>query len=423
MNGTIKLVAPLVAALAIAACSSGNSSNVPAAGSQTVGSPSSRIPQWQARHLARATCPQVVGKPSCFALQIIKNGAPPPCSPTSTCGFTATQLEAAYDLTPSLGLGSGTKVAVIEAGDLSSAATDLATYRSEYGLGTASFFKYNENGQQSNYPPSCEDYGWCVETALDIEMVSASCPKCTIYLMEAKNNSTDGISDFETAEAEAVTLGATIVSNSWGCYGSWDCGDTNFGSYFSSPGIAYLASSGDGAYNQFGGPGALASVVAVGGTQLEKSGTTFTETVWNDASAGCASPSEVGSPGVPKPAWQHDPDCTYRTDADIAAQAGVSPGVAVYTSLYGGWFGVGGTSVASPLLAGVVALKGNAANMQSGKRFWEMHDGKVARRLHYISSGNDGSCGGEYLCTAGTNQFETYSGPAGWGTPKGIKAF
>ena len=40
--------------------------------------------------------------------------------------------------------------------------------------------------------------------------------------------------------------------------------------------------------------------------------------------------------------------------------------------------------------------------------------------LNAITSGNDGSCGGSYLCTAGTNQFKTYSGPAGWDTPKGI---
>ncbi len=419
MNGTIKLVAPLVAALAIAACSSGSSSNVPAAGSQT-GSPSTRIPQWQAQHLARATCPQVVGKPSCFALQILKNGAPP-CSPTTTCGFTATQLEAAYDLTPHLGSGSGMKVALIEAGDLSTAATDLSTYRSEYGLGTASFFKYNQSGQQSNYPPTCNDFGWCVETALDIEMVSASCPKCTIYLMEANSS---GTSDLEATEAEAVTLGATILSNSWGCYGSWDCGDTNFGNYFNSPGVAYLASSGDGAYDTFGGPGALGSVVAVGGTQLAKSGTTYTETVWSGASAGCSSPSEVGSPGVPKPSWQHDPDCTYRTDADISAQAGVSPGVAEYCACNGGWFGVGGTSVASPLLAGVVGIKGNASswNANGGERFWTLSHRKL-RKLHKILTGNDGSCGGEYLCTAGTNQFGQYSGPAGWGTPKGDKDF
>ncbi len=251
-------------------------------------------------------------------------------------------------------------------------------------------------------------------------MVSASCPKCTIYLMEANSN---GTSDLETANAEAATLGATIVSNSWGCYGSWDCGDTNFANYFNTPGVAFLASSGDGGYDQFGGPGALANVVAVGGTQLEKSGTTFTETVWNGASAGCASPSEVGSPGVPKPSWQHDPDCTYRTDADISAQAGISPGVAEYCACNGGWFGVGGTSVASPLLAGVIALKGNPATLHSGKHFWKLKDRKVNRWLHYISSGNDGSCGGTYLCTAGTNQDETYSGPGGWGSPKGINAF
>ena len=155
-------------------------------------------------------------------------------NPSATCGFTATQLEAAYGLTPSLGNGSGVKVALIEAGDLSSAATDLSTYRTAYGLGTASFFKYNENGQQSNYPASCTNYGWCVETALDIDMVSASCPKCTIYLMEAKDQTS--ISDFEKAEAEAVTLGATIVSNSWSCPDNWDCGDTNFGNYFNNAG-------------------------------------------------------------------------------------------------------------------------------------------------------------------------------------------
>ncbi|MBV8345588.1 MAG: hypothetical protein JO190_11465, partial [Candidatus Eremiobacteraeota bacterium] len=165
MNGTIKLVAPLVAALAIAACSSGGTSNVPTAGaSQTMGSASTRIPEWQAKGLARAVCPQVAHKPSCLVLQSLI--VPAGCNPTSTCGFTAQDLETAYNLTPLLGNGSGTKVAVIEAGDLASAATDLSSYRTAYGLGTASFFKYNENGQQSNYPPSCQLYNWCLETAL-----------------------------------------------------------------------------------------------------------------------------------------------------------------------------------------------------------------------------------------------------------------
>jgi len=421
VNGSLKLVAPLLAALAIAACNAGGSSNMPAASGVSQGAPLTYkvTPQWMVQHQAKTACPQVVGKPTCLALQTTQNGIPPPCNPTSSCGFTAQQLEAAYNLTSELGGGAGTKVAVIEAGDLSSASSDLATYRTEYGLGTASFFKYNESGQQSNYPPSCGNYGWCLETALDIDMVSASCPQCTIYLMEAKG----GISDFEKAEAEAVTLGATILSNSWICYGSWDCGDSNFPNYFNTSGIAYLASSGDAAYDNIGGPSVLGSVVAVGGTQLHLSGSSYTETIWNDAGAGCSTSSIVGSPGVPKPSWQKDPSCANRTDSDVSAESGCQPGVAVYISSYGGWTGVCGTSVASPFLAGVIALRGNASGFNGGEQFWKLKKKKLKKEIHYISSGNDGSCGGSYLCTAGTHQFKTYSGPGGWGTPNKDTAF
>jgi hypothetical protein len=413
----LKLVAPLLAALAIAACNAGGSSNVPASAGGASGA-LKQVPQWQAQHQARAACPQVVGKPTCLALQVEKNGIVPLCSPSSSCGFTAAQLESAYNLTSKLGNGSGTKVAVIEAGDLSAASTDLSTYRTQYGLGTASFFKYNETGQQSNYPPNCTGYGWCLETDLDIDMVSAACPKCTIYLMEAKG----GISDFEAAEAEAVTLGATILSNSWICYGSYDCGDTNFQNFFNTPGIAYLASSGDSGYNSIGGPSVLDSVIAIGGTQLEVSGSHFTESVWNGAGAGCANATEVGT-AVPKPSWQHDPSCTSRTDSDVSLESGCSPGVAVYIGIYGGWTGVCGTSVASPFTAGVIALAGNASSLNGGERFWKLTKRQHKREEHPITSGNDGSCGGSYLCTAGTGQFHTYSGPGGWGTPKGTKAY
>jgi subtilase family serine protease len=247
-----------------------------------------------------------------------------------------------------------------------------------------------------------------------MDMVSASCPKCTIFIMEAKG----GISDFEKAEQSAVTLGATILSNSWSCPQNWDCSDTNFPNFFNTPGIAYLASSGDGGYNTIGAPSDLDTVVAVGGTQLEVSGSGFTETVWDGASAGCSSPAVVGSPGVPKPAWQHDPGCTYRTDSDISAQSGCSPGVALYSGLYGGWNGACVTSVASPLLAGVIALKGNEASLNGGEYVWDFTSKQRQNRLHAIKSGNDGSCGGSYLCTAGTHQYKSYSGPGGWGSPK-----
>lgn len=418
MSVSWKLAAPLVAAVAIAACSAGGTSNVPGTTGPSQSAPAFKhVPQWFSKHQARTTCPQVIGKPTCLALQVEKNGIVPLCSPSSGCGFTAQQLESAYGLTHKLGNGAGTKVAVIEAGDLAAASTDLSTYRSAYGLGTASFYKYNENGQQNNYPPSCENYGWCLETDLDIDMISASCPKCTIYLMEAGGQ----ISDFETAEAEAVSLGATILSNSWICYGSGNCGDTNFQNYFNTPGIAYLASSGDAAYDNIGAPSVLDTVMAIGGTQLETSGSGFTESVWNDAGAGCANNTNVGT-GIPKPSWQHDPGCTNRTDSDISAQSGCSPGVAVYIGIYGGWTGVCGTSVASPLLAGVMALAGNASSQNGGQYVWQLTGKQRHARLHPITTGSDGSCGGSYLCTAGTHQYKTYSGPAGWGTPKTIKA-
>jgi hypothetical protein len=420
----LKFAAPLVAVLAFAACSSGGSSNVPTgAGTSLMGqSAFGQAPEWQAKHLAHAACPQVVGRPTCLALISNRNGISPlsGCNPSSTCGFTAIQLEQAYNLTGSLGKGSGQIVAVIEAGDDPDAATTFAGYRSQYKLGTGTMVKYNEDGQQSNYPPSCEDYGWCVETDLDIEMISAACPKCTVYLMEAKDGST--ISDFEQAEKEAVKLGATILSNSWICYGSGDCGDSNFSSYFDAKGVTYLAASGDEGYNNIGGPSVLASVIAVGGTQLEVSGSKFTESVWNGAGAGCADAAEVGT-AIPKPSWQKDPDCTSRTDADVSSEAGVSPGVAVYSALYGGWGEVGGTSVASPFTAGVIGLEGNATKLNAGEGFWKLKKKALKKDLHDITSGTDGSCNDEYLCTAGTKQFKTYSGPGGWGTANGIKAY
>src|ERR1700722_9030537 len=390
------------------------------AASAQLGSAITHILEWQSNPPARAVCPQAIGKPVCQVL-LEHTVASPLCSPSSTCGWTPAQLQKAYNLTSSLGKGSGQIVALIEAGDEANATTDLAAYRNEFSLGTANLVKYNETGQQSNYPPSCQDYGWCVETDLDMDMVSAACPKCTIYLMEAKDGST--ISDFETAEAEAVKLGATIVSNSWSCPENWDCGDTNFGKYFDTKGVAYLASTGDDAYNTIGGPSALSSVIGVGGTQLALSGSKYTETIWNDASAGCASPTVVGSPGVPKPAWQHDPDCTYRTDGDISSESGCSPGVAEYISQYGGWIDVCGTSVASPFTAGVIALAGNAINQNGGENFWLFNSKQHRKYFHHPTDGSDGSSGSCGYCGGDGRYKKYYSGPGGWGPPKGINGY
>jgi subtilase family serine protease len=418
MMKLFKVVAPLLA-MTIAACSSGGSSSVPVSGmAQVPNGTHTGVPMWQLQHQAKAECPNIPGKPVCQALRVLKDGiVPAACNPSSSCGFTAQQLQKAYNLTKKLGKGGNVKVALIEVGDYASATSDLATYRTQYGLGTANLARYNSSGQQSNYPPSCQQASWCVETALDMDMVSASCPKCTIYIMEAQ----DTIGDLEATEQEAVKLGATVLSNSWSCLNNWDCGDPNFQNSFSTKGIAYLASTGDYAYNTIGGPSVLPTVIGVGGTQLLASGNKFTESVWVDASSGCGSASVVGQ-NVPKPSWQTDPGCSSRTDGDISSESGCRPGVAMYSGLYGGWITECGTSVASPFLAGVVALSGNAAKMNGGEYVWTMSAKQMKARLHPVLTGNNGSCGGSYLCTAGTGQFGNYSAPAGWGSPKNVKA-
>ena len=78
------------------------------------------------------------------------------------------------------------------------------------GLPIAKFNKYNQDGQKSNYPQATPDGASRID--LDVEMASASCPNCTINLVEANSNQW---SDTGAAEAEAVKLGATIISNSY----------------------------------------------------------------------------------------------------------------------------------------------------------------------------------------------------------------
>ena len=149
MNGTIKLVAPLVAALAIAACS-GASSNMPSAGQTgTTGSSASHVmPLWEAQGLARHACPQVVGQPTCLALT--QQGIQPACT-GATCGWAPIDLETRYKLTPLIGTrGSGQIVAIVDAGDNPTVATDLTTYRSQFTLGTPTFNKYVPNLSSKN---------------------------------------------------------------------------------------------------------------------------------------------------------------------------------------------------------------------------------------------------------------------------------
>jgi subtilase family serine protease len=336
-------------------------------------------------------------------------------------GFAPADLQASYNL-PSASKGSGQIVALVEAYDSPNAASDLATYRSYFGLPAARFFKYNQLGQQYNYPETCTDSpdNWCPEFAIDPQMVSASCPNCTIYLIEANS---DSVADLEASEAEAVTLGAHIVSNSW--YFPCSTGRCQFKeSYFNTPGVVYLACAGDNGY-VVSQPMEFGSVVSVGGTRLVKGGRKrgWSESVWGGAGYG---PYGTGAActTAPKPSWQRDPGCKGRTANDVSAVADPYTGVSIYDTYgqNGGWVVDGGTSVATALIAGIFALAGNVASQNGGETFWEKKH-ENPDDLNPVLRGSDGYCSPRYLCTDGTHEYKNYGGPTGWGTPNGIGAF
>ncbi len=134
-------------------------------------------------------------------------------------GYGPSQFQAAYGLTAaSAADGSGTTVAVVDAYNDPTAASDLATYRSAAGLPALTagqFTVYNQNGQTSPLPataPTSDD--WTLEESLDVDMVSAICPLCKIDLVEATNDTGTGL--YVAEETAATTLGAKYISNSWG---------------------------------------------------------------------------------------------------------------------------------------------------------------------------------------------------------------
>ena len=317
-------------------------------------------------------------------------------------------LRSAYNLAGSSG-GAGKTVAIVDAFDDPNAASDLAYYRSYFGIplggGNGTFTKVDQRGGTA-YPAA--DYGWSQEISLDLDMVSAICPKCNILLVEADSNS---LADLGTAVNRAVAMGAMAVSNSYGA-GEYSSETTDSQTYYNHPGVAITASSGDSGYG-VGFPAASRYVTAVGGTSLNQATNTgtrnATETAWSGAGSGC-------SAFEAKPAWQTDSGCSRRTVADVSAVADPNTGVWVYDTYFDPGFEVfGGTSVASPIVAATYALAGTPGAGDTPASY----PYSTPTALNDITSGSNGSCGGSYLCTAKVG----YDGPTGLGTPNSTPAF
>jgi hypothetical protein len=314
----------------------------------------------------------------------------------SPTGLGAPDLQAAYHL-PQTG-GNGRTIATNIFFHLATAEADLNAYRMQYGLPPCTTangcFKQVDGKGGTNFPGTQPCGGSGVETALDIEMLSAGCPDCKIVLIEGGNDNGLGW---------AVQQGIVGVSFSWG--GAERSSDTGGEMNLNRPGLGIFVATGDSGYDGTSGvqsyPASSANVVAVGGTVLKKNAASprgWDETAWNGAGSGC-------STVIPKPSWQTDTTCKMRMVADIGA---VAEGVSVYCG--GSWSTVGGTSAAAPFATGAMAVTGVLNGQFSPAWIWQH-----AQDLYDIASGKNGSCPTPYYC----NSAAGYDGPTGNGSPNG----
>jgi subtilase family serine protease len=338
-------------------------------------------------------------------------------------GYGPNQFLGAY------GLGSGavaskSVIAIVDAYDQPNITKDLSTYSKQYGLiqlgscavstATAALPCFQKVGQNGGVRYPATNAGWALEISLDVETAHAVCQNCSIVLVEANSNSyADLFSAFDTA----VGLGANVISNS---YGSAEFStETGYDFHFSNAvnsGAAVTFSSGDGGYGTEY-PAASPFVTAVGGTtlKLDSANNWLSESAWKGAGSGCSAfeaqsafQASLGLSG-----------CSGRMVADVSADADPSTGASVYDSInfqgQSGWFKVGGTSLASPIIAASYALANNASTISPANQYLYSH----ISFLRDILSGTNGTCSVSFLCNSGAG----FDGPTGLGTPLGLGAF
>ncbi len=357
--------------------------------------------------------------------------------------MTPADVLAAYSIPPSTSAAG--RIVAIEDMPYTDALADLNVYRMQYGIpplarcpgaptGMSPCFAVVD--QDGNLNPSLQDGGSeDGESGLDLDMVSAACPDCSLLFVEFTSSGPPAFQDFVTAAHTAATMGALATTISWG--GTETSSDPTG---FTQPGkMLVLAAAGDGGYLEYaaggngsspGYPGSAPDVLSVGGTNLQVTSGGYTEVVWNDSmratTSGC-------SGQYPMPPFQTSflsshasafGTCTMRATSDLAAAAAFQPanaaqgmsGIGAYISSQGGWQSVVGTSASSPLVAGILVRLGLAVDVSNDLGF--VYENIAA--FNDVTSGNDTtstSCTDAVLCTAGPG----WDGPTGVGTPNGAK--
>jgi kumamolisin len=284
--------------------------------------------------------------------------------------------------------GGSRTIVIVDAYDAPFALSDLQTFSAQFGLpvpnlGNFRVYYSDKNGVQTNVPPNY-DAGWEVEISLDIQWAHAMAPNANIILVEAVSNQfNDLLAGVNLANNLLSAAGGGEISMSWG--GPEVANESTYDSiFFATPGIVYFAATGDAPGTSF--PSVSANVVAVGGTSISRNllGNFIGESAWYDGGGGV-------SEFVSKPIYQNSVkklgNSPLRGVPDIAAVANPRTGVWVYVTNALGWNIVGGTSVASPVVAGLVNNTGRF-NTSSGAELTQYY-----RSPSQFSDVTEGICG------------------------------
>jgi hypothetical protein len=289
-----------------------------------------------------------------------------PFQSASPSGLTPAQIRHAYGLDQITGDGAGQTVAIIDAYDAPTIQADLKAfdaYWTSKGFNLPdppSFKKVSQTGSSTLLPPPDPSGpgGWGVETSLDVEWAHVLAPKANILLVEANSPTNANLITAAVGYARSQP-GVVAVSMSFGSFGDTS-GEKTLDSLFTTPtghkGVTFLASTGDSG-RPGGYPAYSPNVVAVGGTTLtlDATGNYLGEVGWSGSGGGVSTVEA-------QPSFQKGivtQSTTKRTIPDVAFDADPASGVPVFdTTDFGAmtpWETIGGTSLACPCWAGIIA--------------------------------------------------------------------
>ncbi len=363
-------------------------------------------------------------------------------SPSGTVAYTPAQIRTAYGINALALDGTGQIIAIVDAYDDPEIDQALDAFDTQFGLtstGPTLYAQYgpatsfltvlNQYGQATSFP-STDPNGpgtnnWEVEESLDVEWAHAIAPGAQIVLVEANSQS---LSDLMAAAATAASQpDVSVVSMSWGFaegQAVFASDEATYDSVFTTPGVTFVASTGDYGAADPEYPAFSPNVVAVGGTSLtlNSDNSYNTETGWGYYSI--AAGSFIGSGGgislyEPEPAYQQGVQSTgMRTTPDVSLVADPATGAWIADSYNldpsNPFEIVGGTSLSAPAWAGLSALvnQGRAAASEPSLNSSSPTDAQQALYMlpqsdyNVIASGSNG-----YTAGAGYNLV------TGLGTP------